>query len=105
MRGLSSAMRGLMAVAATGLLLAGCMTDGDEKEVGNDVRYVCDASRVQNLVGQAATQALGAEAIRASRARTLRWIAPGQVVTMDYRTDRLNLHLDAQNRVTRVACG
>lgn len=98
-------MRKLMALAAAGLVLAGCMTTEKEKAAGDDVRYACDASRVQNLIGQAATQALGAEAIRAAGARTLRWIAPGQAVTMDYRTDRLNLHLDAQNRVTRVDCG
>lgn len=98
-------MRTLMAAAAAGLALAGCMTTETEKAAGDDVRYACDAGRAQGLVGQAATQALGAEAVRAAGARTLRWIAPGQAVTMDYRTDRLNLHLDAQNRVTRVACG
>ena len=99
-------MRGLMAVVtAAGLALAGCMTNGPEKEVGDDVRFACNASRVQGLIGQLATQTLGTEAVRASGSRTLRWIAPGQAVTMDFRTDRLNLHLDGQNRVTRVDCG
>lgn len=102
-------MRSLIAVAAVGLGLglAGCKTTEDKAidEGGNDVRYTCDATRVQGLIGQVATQALGTEAIRGSGARTMRWIAPGTAVTMDYRTDRLNIHLDAQNRVTRVDCG
>lgn len=100
-------MRSLMALATAGLALAACETT-DDKAVdagGNDVRYVCDATRVQGLIGQVASQTLGTDAIRGSGARTMRWIAPGTAVTMDYRTDRLNIHLDAQNRVTRIDCG
>ena len=42
---------------------------------------------------------------RLSGARALRWIAPNAIVTMDYRTDRLNMHHDAANRITRINCG
>lgn len=100
-------MRSLIAVAALGIGLAGCATT-EEKGLdasGNDVRYACDATRVQGLIGQTATQALGTEAVRGSGSRTMRWISPGMAVTMDYRTDRLNIHLDGQNRVTRIDCG
>ena len=65
----------------------------------------CDTAPLGDLVGREASQALGAEALRRSRARLLRWIRPGDVVTMDYREDRLNIHLDDRNRVTRFACG
>ena len=65
----------------------------------------CDASRAGNLVGREADAALGAEALRSSGAGTLRWIPPGAMVTMDYREDRLNIDLDARNRVTRIRCG
>lgn len=100
-------MRSLIAMAAVGLVLAGCNTTaGDGKARGvNDVRYACDATRAQSLIGQVASQALGTDAVRTSGARTMRWISPGMAVTMDYRTDRLNIHLDGQNRVTRVDCG
>ena len=100
-------MRSLIAVAALGIGLAGCATT-EEKGLdasGNDVRYACDATRVHGLIGQTATQALGTEAVRGSGSRTMRWISPGMAVTMDYRTDRLNIHLDGQNRVTRIDCG
>jgi hypothetical protein len=66
---------------------------------------LCDASRAQSLVGRQATSELGAEALRLSGAGTIRWVPPGGMVTMDYREDRLNIELDAQNRVTRVRCG
>ncbi len=100
-------MRSLIAIAAVGVALAGCKTTEDKAvdAGGNDVRYTCDATRVQGLIGQVASQALGTEAVRGSNSRTMRWISPGMAVTMDYRTDRLNIHLDGQNRVTRIDCG
>ena len=65
----------------------------------------CNAAAAQRLVGRAATSDLGAEALRLTAATALRWIPPGAAVTMDYRTDRLNIETDAQNRVTRIRCG
>lgn len=65
----------------------------------------CNAEGLGDLVGREATGALGTEAVRRSGSRTLRWIRPGDAVTMDYRPDRLNVHLDARNRVERFACG
>ena len=43
--------------------------------------------------------------LAASGAKTLRWVAKGMMVTMDYRGDRLTIHLDAANRVERANCG
>ena len=65
----------------------------------------CHADNVQDLIGQQATGDLGARVLQRTDARTLRWIQPGQAVTMDYRTDRVNVHLDEQNRVQRIDCG
>ena len=65
----------------------------------------CDAGKAQSLVGRDRSESLGAEAMRLSGAETIRWIRPGDMVTMDYREDRLNLHLDARGRVTKVRCG
>lgn len=65
----------------------------------------CTIERLDPLVGRARSEALGAEARRLSGASLLRWISPGDMVTMDYQTGRLNIHLDAQGRVDRFACG
>jgi hypothetical protein len=63
------------------------------------------AEGLQDLVGQPATSELGAEALRRSGARTLRWIRPGDAVTMDFRQDRVNVRLDAQSRAEAFDCG
>ncbi|HEX8215449.1 MAG TPA: I78 family peptidase inhibitor, partial [Allosphingosinicella sp.] len=65
----------------------------------------CNAARAQGLVGRAAGQQLGNEALRLTGARSLRWIAPNSAVTMDYRPDRLNIETNAQNRVRAIGCG
>lgn len=78
--------------------------DGDLPEPGVS-GWRCDASNLGDLIGRTATQELGEEALRRSQSRTLRWIQPGDAVTMDYRPDRLNIRLDSRNRVEGFACG
>lgn len=96
-----------IAMMAAGLLLGGCAAPevGMEETVPVHGAGHCDAGAAQGLVGQPASSALGAEALARTGARTIRWIQPGQAVTMDYRTDRLNIELDANNRVTAIRCG
>lgn len=66
---------------------------------------VCDAAPARGLIGRPASPALAAEAQRLAGARVWRWLRPGQIVTMEYRADRLNLRLDAQDRVEDINCG
>ncbi len=66
---------------------------------------VCDAGPAQGLIGRQSSPALAREAQRLAGARTVRWLRPGQMVTMEFRADRLNLHLDGQDRVERINCG
>jgi len=84
-------------------LTMACAAVPAEPEPGSGNR--CDAAPLGNLVGRAATQELGAEALRRSGARTLRWIRPGDIVTMEYREDRLNIRLDSRNNVAGFTCG
>ena len=65
----------------------------------------CNAAPAQGLIGRPASPELGAEAQRLSGARVWRWLRPGQIVTMEFRADRLNLRLDAQDRVEGISCG
>ena len=88
-----------MRSALLAIALIGCATAPPEPS------GQCDAGRLSGLVGRPATAALGAEAQRLSGAARLRWIRPGDMVTMDFSPHRLNIHLDAQNRVERFACG
>lgn len=66
---------------------------------------MCDAGRIADVIGKTATNALVADAKRRSGAKGVRRIAPGMMVTMDYSAERLNLMLDAKNRITKITCG
>ena len=68
-------------------------------------RATCDSTRVQSFVGAIGTAQLGRQAMTTARAKTLRFIPPDAMVTMDYRVDRLNIRLDARNFVTAIDCG
>jgi Peptidase inhibitor I78 family len=65
----------------------------------------CSAIGAQALVGRQGDDALGKDGLRRTGARTIRWIRPGQAVTMDYRTDRLNIEVDESEKVIRITCG
>lgn len=65
----------------------------------------CSTEQAQGLIGQPGTAELATDALRRTGAKTVRWIRPGMAVTMDFRSDRLNIELDDANRVTRLSCG
>lgn len=65
----------------------------------------CDPARVQAMLGEVASTELAAQARDAAGAHTVRTLAPGQAVTREYAEGRLNLQLDAQQRVVRAYCG
>ena len=44
-------------------------------------------------------------AFKASGAKSMRSIKPGQAVTMDYREDRVNVYQDASGNIERISCG
>ena len=94
-----------MRLLALALLLGGCTTMTETAPPSAAPEEPCDTKALQPLIGQSATAELAAEALRLSGARALRWKPPGAMVTMDYRPDRLNISLDAQNRVTDFDCG
>ena len=86
------------------LTLAACTPAaprGPEVEAG----VKCDATALGDLVGKAADSALGLEALKRSGGRAIRWLRPDSMMTMDYRVDRLNVKIDAANRVTGFTCG
>ena len=70
-----------------------------------EAEHMCDASDVADLIGQTADEAMGAVLLSRTGARTLRWVAPGMAVTMDYREDRLTVSYDDKMRIERITCG
>ncbi|WP_245708225.1 I78 family peptidase inhibitor [Sphingomonas palmae] len=64
----------------------------------------CNAEPVQRFLGQPADTAQ-AEAQRLSGARSVRRYATGDMLTMDYRADRLNIETDAAGQIVKLTCG
>ncbi len=92
----------MMRIAGMALLLAGCAPVAPGPAAAGSE---CRADAVAGLVGRTLDAATQAAAQRGSDARTIRVIRPGMAVTMDYRTDRLNIDVDAEGRITSVRCG
>lgn len=65
----------------------------------------CDAGRVQGFIGREARPGVVQRAKNRARARDVRVIRPGQPVTMDFRSDRLNLEVDHRNTIRAARCG
>lgn len=97
----------LFLIACAALALAACSSqpavDGDA--AGAPAAQACNADAASDAVGKAATPDVVEQARRASGAAVARVLHPGEVVTMEYRADRLNLEVDAGNVVVAVRCG
>lgn len=65
----------------------------------------CDPRPASALVGQTASADTGAQAVRLTGARTLRWGPPRSAFTMDYSPTRVNVMYDDAMTITEVTCG
>ena len=105
-----SASLGLVIAAS---LLAGCssgpQSSSSESSPSAPVAEAgltrCDAAAAQFAVGQSASAALLAQAKSKAGAQDARFIGPNDMVTLEYRSDRINLNTDASGKVARVNCG
>ncbi|WPB57395.1 I78 family peptidase inhibitor [Xylophilus sp. GOD-11R] len=65
----------------------------------------CDAAAGAYAIGWPATAAMQSELITKTLAKTLRVIRPGEYVTQEFSSQRLNLQTDGTGRITAVTCG
>lgn len=101
------------AILLAALLTGGCVAISDPDAGATEAAQPaesassasCDASKMSSLVGQAHTPARAEEARKLSGAKTVRSLRPGDVMTMDYRVDRLNLKIDGQGKIEGANCG
>lgn len=95
------------AAVAAALAMAGCAglggAPGAPGATATPAR--CDVAAAQFAVGQSFGPALEREVRARSGAGIVRWLSPGQAVTMEFNPARLNLTLDGRSRITKVACG
>ncbi len=83
------------------LSLGGCATTAPQVAGKGS----CSADELADYAGRPATAKLAEEMMQASGAKVLQWIQPGQMVTMDFRSDRLRVKLGPDNKVASVNCG
>ena len=87
------------------LALAACAAPPSERLAINQVAGVCDDRALGSFVGQLPTQETSLRLMGFARARTLRWVPHGGMVTMDYSPQRLTVQLDQQGRIASAKCG
>lgn len=102
-----------LATLATLALMAGCTTgpfgkSGTAAVAGASTAPVgglCDAQPARSFVGQSSTAQVVEAARVKSGANMARVLRPGQMITKEYSTQRLNLEVDAADRIVAVRCG
>jgi len=90
------------------LSLTGCKTHWDN--VREELAHTrddapCDATALQEMVGQRVDAEMGERLRRGAGAKDLRWAPPNSALTMDYRPDRLTVSYDEDMAITRISCG
>lgn len=88
------------------VLLASCATAPTTPPIhGETPGHACVEDAGDRFVGQVAVDSTGPAILSATHAAVLRWAPPGAMMTMDFRSDRVTVWLDAGNRITKVRCG
>lgn len=65
----------------------------------------CNVAGLDTAVGQMATPERLDQLKAASGSRSVRVGRPGMAMTMDFRPDRLTVHVDGDNRIVKLVCG
>ena len=100
----SGLMFGVTALAACSVQQAPTAADPGPPPSPGSTMNKCDNSNIQQFVGKQRSAELEQEMLRVSGAAFVRWAPFGTMVTMEYRSDRLTVFLDANNRVDRISC-
>lgn len=66
---------------------------------------LCDASKVRWAIGMTGDQATMGRIWRESGAGLFRPLIQGQTPLKDHKPDRVNIHLDGDNRIVAIDCG
>lgn len=81
------------------------VSDEEQARQSADLLGSCDASKARGWIGRRYSPASDRALLEATGAKTIRPIRPGEMVTMDFLSDRLTLDLDESDRITAIRCG
>ncbi|MFJ4249771.1 I78 family peptidase inhibitor [Pseudomonas sp. NPDC089741] len=90
-------------------MLAGCSTNSSESAkdaVATESGHSrCEATAAEFAIGKKASPELLEQARAKAGAQNARFLKPTDMITLEYRSDRLNLNTDTNLVITRVNCG
>jgi hypothetical protein len=81
-------------------ILAACVSTPHEA-----THHECRLEGADRFTGQAGTSEVGAAILGATHSAELRWAPPGYMMTMDFRPDRVTVHLGPDYKITQINCG
>ena len=89
------------------VILSGCSTSDSVKDsVATETGHSrCEAKGAEFAIGKKASPELLEQARTHSGAQYARVLRPSDMVTLEYRSERLNLNTDENLVITRVNCG
>ncbi|KQW37204.1 MULTISPECIES: I78 family peptidase inhibitor [Pseudomonas] len=89
------------------MFLSGCSTSESTPDpVATETGHSrCEAKAAEFAIGKQASPQLLEQARTRAGAQIARILKPNDMVTLEYRSDRLNLNTDANLVVNRVNCG
>ena len=82
-----------------------CAPGPSERIAIDQVGAVCDDRALGSFVGQEPTKETALKLMGFSRARVLRWVRFGAMVTVEFSPQRLTVRLDPQGRIASAKCG
>lgn len=100
--------RKTLLILMAALTVSGCSTSGKSTEQSAAAPAFdgrCNAEAARYTVGKPASADLLEQARAKAGAQIARILRPHDMVTLEYRSDRLNLNSDDTGAITRVNCG
>lgn len=98
-------------------LMAGCSSTASDSSASaeapvkadapasNAIPGRCDAGLAQFAIGKQASIDLLSQLRARSGSQDARILGPDDMVTLEYRSERVNVNTDASGKVTRINCG
>ena len=98
---------GLLVATLSLIALNGCSSNQSSLTASQSTAGdgTCKAEAVQGLLGKLADSQVLEQAHRQSAARTARVLVPGDAISLEYDSQRLNIEINEAEIIERISCG